>query len=554
MSDIKKFKKVFRGAYANLENNKQMVNNLNVFPVPDGDTGTNMALTVKTAVEEMERAHSDKLETVAAALSSGALMGARGNSGVILSQLFRGFARKLRGEDEVTIPVLVNAIDESVKMAYRAVMKPTEGTILTVAREMNEYSQEHYDSFDDIPDFIEHVLEAGKKSLANTPNLLPVLKEAGVVDSGGQGLICLFEGALKVLNGEDIVFIEVEDVEQDIRDDQGVQGFEIDSSDIKYGYCTEFLIRVHEDNKKYEGALTAALKDRLTPIGDSLVAVHDGGIIKIHVHTNVPWNAMKMAATCGELTKIKIENMRDQHSHLIVEDAPKGAKEEEPKYSTEEKDFIFIGVAAGDGMSQILKDLGMDYVIEGGQTMNPSTNDFLDIINATNGKNYILFPNNKNIIMAAEQTVEISDKNIEVVKTRTIPESITALMAFEEGLSAEENAENMAEAIEDVKTGQVTFAVRDTKIGDTVISEGDILGIIGSKIVANTREIKDTTLELIEKMVDEDSELLSVYFGEDVSEDEAEELEDILEDKYDDLDIEVTYGGQPLYYYIVSVE
>lgn len=551
MSDIKKFKKVFRGAYANLENNKQMVNNLNVFPVPDGDTGTNMALTVKTAVEEMERAHSDKLETVAAALSSGALMGARGNSGVILSQLFRGFARKLRGEDEVTIPVLVNAIDESVKMAYRAVMKPTEGTILTVAREMNEYSQEHYDSFDDIPDFIEHVLEAGKKSLANTPNLLPVLKEAGVVDSGGQGLICLFEGALKVLNGEDIVFIEVEDVEQDVRDDQGVQGFEIDSSDIKYGYCTEFLIRVHEDNKKYEGALTAALKDRLTPIGDSLVAVHDGGIIKIHVHTNVPWNAMKMAATCGELTKIKIENMREQHSHLIVEDAP---KKEEPKYSDEEKDFIFIGVAAGDGMSQILKDLGMDYVIEGGQTMNPSTNDFLDIINATNGKNYILFPNNKNIIMAAEQTVEISDKNIEVVKTRTIPESITALMAFEEGLSAEENAENMAEAIEDVKTGQVTFAVRDTKIGDTVISEGDILGIIGSKIVANTREIKDTTLELIEKMVDDDSELLSVYFGEDVSEDEAEELEDILEDKYDDLDIEVTYGGQPLYYYIVSVE
>lgn len=551
MSDIKKFKKVFRGAYANLENNKQMVNNLNVFPVPDGDTGTNMALTVKTAVEEMERAHSDKLETVAAALSSGALMGARGNSGVILSQLFRGFARKLRGEDEVTIPVLVNAIDESVKMAYRAVMKPTEGTILTVAREMNEYSQEHYDSFDDIPDFIEHVLEAGKKSLANTPNLLPVLKEAGVVDSGGQGLICLFEGALKVLNGEDIVFIEVEDVEQDVRDDQGVQGFEIDSSDIKYGYCTEFLIRVHEENKKYEGALTAALKDRLTPIGDSLVAVHDGGIIKIHVHTNVPWNAMKMAATCGELTKIKIENMREQHSHLIVEDAP---KKEEPKYSDEEKDFIFIGVAAGDGMSQILKDLGMDYVIEGGQTMNPSTNDFLDIINATNGKNYILFPNNKNIIMAAEQTVEISDKNIEVVKTRTIPESITALMAFEEGLSAEENAENMAEAIEDVKTGQVTFAVRDTKIGDTVISEGDILGIIGSKIVANTREIKDTTLELIEKMVDDDSELLSVYFGEDVSEDEAEELEDILEDKYDDLDIEVTYGGQPLYYYIVSVE
>ena len=552
MADIKLFKKVFKGAYANLENNKQMVNNLNVFPVPDGDTGTNMSLTVKTAVEEMEKAHSEKLEAVAASLSSGALMGARGNSGVILSQLFRGFARKMRGVDEVTIKVLVDAIDESVKMAYRAVMKPTEGTILTVAREMSEYAQEHYDSFTEIPDFMEHVLNAGKKSLENTPNLLPVLKEAGVVDSGGQGLICLFEGALKVLKGEEIVFIEVEDVEGDVKEVQGVQGFEMDSSDIKYGYCTEFLIRVHEENRKYEAALTAALKDRLTPIGDSLVAVHDGGIIKIHVHTNVPWNAMKMAATCGELTKIKIENMREQHSHLIV-DQPVEKKEEE-KYSKEEKDFIFIGVAAGDGMSQILKDLGMDYVIEGGQTMNPSTNDFLDIINETNGKNYILFPNNKNIIMAAEQTIEISDKNIHVVKTRTIPESITALMAFEEGLSAEENAENMTEAIEDVKTGQVTFAVRDTKIGDTVISEGDILGIVGSSIVADSREVKQTTLELIDKMVDDDSELLSVYYGEDVSEDDAEELEEILEDRYEDLDVEVTYGGQPLYYYIVSVE
>lgn len=552
MSDIKMFKKVFRGAYANLENNKQMVNNLNVFPVPDGDTGTNMSLTVKTAVEEMEKTNSDKLSNVAASLSSGALMGARGNSGVILSQLFRGFARKLRGVDDITIPVLVDAFDESVKMAYRAVMKPTEGTILTVAREMNEYSQEHYDSFTEIADFIEHVLKAGKVSLDNTPNLLPVLKEAGVVDSGGQGLICLFEGALKVLKGEEIVFIEVEEVEKDVKSVSGVQGFEIDSSDIKFGYCTEFLIRVHEQNKKYEGALTAALRDRLTPIGDSLVAVHDNGIIKIHVHTNVPWNAMKMAATCGELTKIKIENMREQHSHLIIEDQPE--KEEAPKYSTEEKEYIFIGVAAGDGMSQILKDLGMDYVIEGGQTMNPSTNDFLDIINATNGKNYILFPNNKNIIMAAEQTIEISDKNIEVVKTRTIPESITALMTFEEGLSLEENAENMTEAIEEVKTGQVTFAVRDTKIGETEISEGDILGIIGSSIVADTRDIKETTLELIEKMVDDESELLSVYYGEDISEDDAEELEEILEDKYEDLDIEVTYGGQPLYYYIVSVE
>ncbi len=549
MIDSKMFKKVLKGAYANLENNKQMVNNLNVFPVPDGDTGTNMSLTVKSAVEEMSKVTSDKIGDIASSLSSGALMGARGNSGVILSQLFRGFAKGLKDVKEIDIDALIGAFELSTKMAYRAVMKPTEGTILTVAREMYEFAKEHGKSYSSVEDFISHVLEAGEKSLDNTPNLLPVLKEAGVVDAGGRGLLCLFEGALKVLKGEEVVFIDVEDVE---KEESGVQGFEIDSSDIKYGYCTEFLIRVHKENLKYESAITAALKDKLTPIGDSLVAVHDNGIIKIHVHTNVPWNAMKMAATCGELTKIKIENMREQHSELIFKDEKENEPEE--KYSKEEKDFIFIGVAAGSGMSKILKDLGMDYVIEGGQTMNPSTQDFLDIIENTNGKNYILMPNNKNIIMAATQAKEISEKNIEVVKTRTIPEAISALMVFDANSSLADNAENMTEAIGEVKTGQVTFAVRDTQIGDTVISEGDILGILGSDIVCDTKDISEATVELIDKMVDEDSELISIYYGEDVKEEDANKVAEIVEEKYEDLDVEITYGGQPLYYYIVSVE
>lgn len=549
MIDSKMFKKVLKGAYANLENNKQMVNNLNVFPVPDGDTGTNMSLTVKTAVEEMSKVTSDKIGDIAASMSSGALMGARGNSGVILSQLFRGFAKGLKDVKEIDIDSLIGAFELSTKMAYRAVMKPTEGTILTVAREMYEFAKEHGNSYSSVEDFISHVLEAGEKSLQNTPNLLPVLKEAGVVDAGGRGLLCLFEGALKVLKGEEVVFIDVEDVE---KEESGVQGFEIDSSDIKYGYCTEFLIKVHEENLKYESAITAALKDKLTPIGDSLVAVHDNGIIKIHVHTNVPWNAMKMAATCGELSKIKIENMREQHSELILKETEE-AKEEE-KYSKEEKDFIFVGVAAGSGMSKILKDLGMDYVIEGGQTMNPSTQDFLDIIENTNGTNYILMPNNKNIIMAASQAKEISEKNIEVVKTRTIPEAISALMVFDATSSLADNAENMTDAISEVKTGQVTFAVRDTQIGDTVISEGDILGILGSDIVCDTKDVSTATIELIDKMVDDDSELISIYYGEDVKEEDANKVAEIVEEKYEDLDVEITYGGQPLYYYIVSVE
>lgn len=549
MIDSKMFKKVLKGAYANLENNKQMVNNLNVFPVPDGDTGTNMSLTVKTAVEEMSKVTSDKIGDIAASMSSGALMGARGNSGVILSQLFRGFAKGLKDVKEIDIDSLIGAFELSTKMAYRAVMKPTEGTILTVAREMYEFAKEHGNSYSSVEDFISHVLEAGEKSLQNTPNLLPVLKEAGVVDAGGRGLLCLFEGALKVLKGEEVVFIDVEDVE---KEESGVQGFEIDSSDIKYGYCTEFLIKVHEENLKYESAITAALKDKLTPIGDSLVAVHDNGIIKIHVHTNVPWNAMKMAATCGELSKIKIENMREQHSELILKEAEEEKPEE--KYSKEEKDFIFVGVAAGSGMSKILKDLGMDYVIEGGQTMNPSTQDFLDIIENTNGKNYILMPNNKNIIMAASQAKEISEKNIEVVKTRTIPEAISALMVFDATSSLADNAENMTDAISEVKTGQVTFAVRDTQIGDTVISEGDILGILGSDIVCDTKDVSTATIELIDKMVDDDSELISIYYGEDVKEEDANKVAEIVEEKYEDLDVEITYGGQPLYYYIVSVE
>lgn len=546
--DAKMFKKVLQGAYANLENNKQTVNNLNVFPVPDGDTGTNMSLTVKTAAEEVAKVVSDNIGDIAAALSSGSLMGARGNSGVILSQLFRGFAKELKDVDKIDINVLVVAFESATKMAYRAVMKPTEGTILTVAREMSEFASKHADSYSSVEEFILHVRDAGEKSLQNTPNLLPVLKEANVVDAGGRGLLCLFDGALSVLKGDEVVVINVESVEEESGESGSVASFEIASEDITFAFCTELLIRVSSENKKYEEALRAALQDKLKAIGDSLVVVGDSGIIKVHVHTNAPWNALKMAATCGDLIKIKIENMREQHNEILLNES------KEEKYSKEEKDFVFIGVAAGDGMSAILKDLGMDYVIEGGQTMNPSTQDFLDIIENTNGKNYILMPNNKNIIMAATQAMDISEKNIDVVKTRTIPECIGALMVFEPDNSLKDNVSDMAQAIEDIKTGQVTFAVRDTMIGDKKINKDDILGIFGSDIVATSKEISDATISLIENMVDDDSELISIYYGQDMKEEDADKLGEIVEEKYPDLDVEITYGGQPLYYYIVSVE
>ncbi len=538
-----KFKKAIIGAYSNLENNKQIVNNLNVFPVPDGDTGTNMALTVKSAVEEVNKINGGTTE-LSSACSNGALMGARGNSGVILSQLFRGFAKGLQNKEDITPEVFALAIKEASTMAYRAVMKPTEGTILTVARMMSEFAMDNFQKYEELVLFMEDILKAGEIALDKTPDMLPVLKEAGVVDAGGKGLLCLFEGALKILKGEEVVAI-YEDKQDEI-----INPVTMNIEDITFAYCTEFLVRIKKENERYSNAIKGAIKDKLTPLGDSLLVVGDEAIVKIHVHTNVPWVAMKIAAACGELCKIKIENMKEQHSETLVS---MEAKKEE-KYSKEEVEYVFIGVAAGSGMSKILKDLGVTYVIEGGQTMNPSTQDFMEIIDATNAKNYILMPNNKNIILAATQAKDMSDKNIEVIPTRTIPEAISAMMVFDEGSDLKENSEEMNEAISFVKTGQVTFAVRDTSIKDKVISEGDILGILGSDIVVNGSEIDRVALDLVDSMVDEDSEIISLYFGEDVKESEAKKLALAIEEKYEDLDVELNFGGQPLYYYIVSVE
>lgn len=550
--DIAFFKKVINSAYANLENNKQMVNNLNVFPVPDGDTGTNMSLTCKTAVEEMNKNNSDDIASLTASLSGGALMGARGNSGVILSQLFRGFANGFSKNSEINVKTITKAFKSATEMAYRAVMKPTEGTILTVAREMSEFASENSDNYelDDITKFIEDVLKVGEKSLDNTPNLLPVLKEAGVVDSGGKGLLCLFEGALKSLKGADVILIragESEIVSSSVVDTQNIS-----TADITFAYCTEFLIRVRPDNIDYEAPLREALRDKLEPLGDSLIVVGDNGIIKVHVHTNAPWNAMKISAACGELTKIKIENMKEQHTEVLLDE--KEVISSAVEYSKEEKDYIFIAVTSGEGLGQILKNLGVDYIIKGGQTMNPSTKDFTDIIDNTNGKNYILLPNNKNIILAATQAVDISEKNVSLVRTKTIPEAISALIAFNESASIEENVEVMSGALKDVKTGNITFAVRDTKIKDKKIKKGDIMALNGDDIVLSTKDIKKAVNALVDDMVDEDSELLTLYFGEDVKREDAEKIAKKLEKKYPDIDIEVHNGGQPLYYYIVSVE
>ncbi|MBE6037606.1 MAG: DAK2 domain-containing protein [Anaerofustis stercorihominis] len=536
------FVRAIKSGYANLENSKNEVNNLNVFPVPDGDTGTNMALTMQNAKEELLKQTPATVGECAVNASTGALMGARGNSGVILSQLFRGFSKSLAGKDVITVEALANAFLAASNMAYKAVMKPTEGTILTVARVMGEFASENHSKYEDIVSFGEDILKAGNEALADTPNLLPVLKQAGVVDAGGKGLLCILEGALKAIKGEDI---ELSGVTTET--ESSVEAGEIDA-DITFAYCTEFLIRAKDDGD-YERWLT----EKLFKLGDCLIVIQDGKIIKVHVHTNEPWTAMKHASQCGELEKIKIENMRRQHSEMFGETkSPEEPKTEE--YNTEHVKYATIAVCAGDGFEEILRQLGVDYIIKGGQTMNPSTEDFLKIINNTDAEHYILLPNNKNIIMAASQTKSISDKDITVIETRNLPQAISAMISFDVEAELEGNVEAMNEAKGSVKTGQVTFAVRNTNVDGFEISEGDIIGVLSDEIVVCEKDVKTAIIGLIDKMVDEDSELISVYYGEDVTEEEAQELVEELAEKYEDCDIELSEGSQPLYYYIIGVE
>lgn len=539
---ITEFKEALISASNFLEINKEHVNDLNVFPVPDGDTGTNMSKTIKSAVKQVVASDATELGALAGEMSRGALMGARGNSGVILSQLFRGFAEGLKGQDKLTVPVLAQAMKSASEMTYLAVMKPTEGTILTVGRESADFVVKHAKKYSDLILFSEAVLEKAKESLANTPNLLPVLKEAGVVDAGGQGLVTIMEGALKALKGE-AVLGEAEEASEHGKGK--IERKEISTDDIKFGYCTEFIVNTKSNHVE-------DLKADLVERGDSLIVVGDDSMIKVHVHTNDPGLAIQSALNYGFLKDIKVDNMRLQHSERLFTDYEVEASNAE--VPEEKKPYGFVSICAGKGIEEIFRQVGVDYLVTGGQTMNPSTEDILAGIDRVNAEHIFVLPNNSNIFLAAEAAAKISDKEVTVLKTRSIPEGINACVHFMPDKGVEENVESMMEAVGDLTTGQVTYAVRDTEMDGIAIKKGDYIGISGKKILAKGQSINETTVEMIEKMVDEDATFVSLYAGEDVSEADAEALEESLEEAFPDMDVEILRGDQPIYYYLISVE
>ena len=539
---ITEFKEALISASNFLEINKEHVNDLNVFPVPDGDTGTNMSKTIKSAVKQVVASDATELGALAGEMSRGALMGARGNSGVILSQLFRGFAEGLKGQDNLTVPVLAQAMKSASEMTYLAVMKPTEGTILTVGRESADFAVKHAKKYSDLILFSEAVLERAKESLANTPNLLPVLKEAGVVDAGGQGLVTIMEGALKALKGE-AVLGEAEEASEHGK--EKIERKEISTDDIKFGYCTEFIVNTKSNHVE-------DLKADLVERGDSLIVVGDDSMIKVHVHTNDPGLAIQSALNYGFLKDIKVDNMRLQHSERLFTDYEVEASNAE--VPEEKKPYGFVSICAGKGIEEIFRQVGVDYLVTGGQTMNPSTEDILAGIDRVNAEHIFVLPNNSNIFLAAEAAAEITDKEVTVLKTRSIPEGINACVHFMPDKGVEENVESMMEAVGDLTTGQVTYAVRDTEMDGIAIKKGDYIGISGKKILAKGQSINETTVEMIEKMVDEDATFVSLYAGEDVSEADAEALEESLEEAFPDMDVEILRGDQPIYYYLISVE
>lgn len=546
--DAKLLAKMFLAGAKNLEVKKEWINELNVFPVPDGDTGTNMTLTIMSAVKEVNGITDLTLETLAKAISSGSLRGARGNSGVILSQLLRGFTKRIREHEELDAVTLARAIDKGVETAYKAVMKPKEGTILTVARGVADKALELAEDAENLQSFFEDVLAEGNRVLQRTPEMLPVLKEAGVVDSGGQGLMVVLEGAFDAFMGKEI----------DLTFDAGESAKVVKISpqaeaDIKFGYCTEFIVVL---DKKFTEQDEVEFKSYLSSIGDSIVCVADDEIVKIHVHTNDPGLAIQRALTFGSLSRIKIDNMREEHQEKLIKDAEKvAAKQAEEDAQKTRKEVGFISVSIGEGFGEIFRDLGVDYLIEGGQTMNPSTEDMLNAIARVNADTIFIFPNNKNIILAANQAKALTkDKNIVVIPTKTVPQGITAVINFVPEKSAEENEKAMLEEIQRVKTGQITYAVRDTHIDDKEIHQGDIMGIGDHGMLSVGRDVVSVAKESVEAMVDDESELISIYYGEDFSQEEAEKLGEELEEKYDFCDVEVNCGGQPIYYCIISVE
>ncbi|MCI5480053.1 MAG: DAK2 domain-containing protein [Lachnospiraceae bacterium] len=547
--------KMFLGGAKNLEAKKEWINELNVFPVPDGDTGTNMTLTIMSAAREVHAMEAPTMEDLAKAISNGSLRGARGNSGVILSQLLRGFTKGIREYDTLDTMLVAHAMVKGVETAYKAVMKPKEGTILTVARGAADKACELAETTDDFEVFIPEVIAYADEVLAKTPDMLPVLKEAGVVDSGGQGLMQVFKGAYDAFLGKEIDYTI-----EGTGTGSGVTKISPQAeADIKFGYCTEFIILLE---KEYNEEKEQEFKGYLESIGDSIVVVSDEDIVKVHVHTNDPGLAIQKALTYGALSRMKIDNMREEHQEKLIKDAEKVAAQQKEEKLAEQKrqaqppkQYGFIAVSIGEGIGEIFKGLGVDYLIEGGQTMNPSTEDMLNAIDQVNATNIFILPNNKNIILAANQAQSLTtDKNIFVIPTKTVPQGITALINFVPDRPVEENAQDMMDGITAVKTGQVTYAVRDTHIDDKEIHEGDIMGIGDKTILSVGKDISETTKDMIAQMVDEDSELISVYYGEDTAAEDADALGAYLEETYPDCDVEVHSGGQPIYYYVVSVE
>ena len=553
--DASMFQKMFLAGAKNLEAKKEWINELNVFPVPDGDTGTNMTLTIMSAAKEVGGIENPDMKVIAKAISSGSLRGARGNSGVILSQLFRGFTKEIKTCEEIDAMVLAKACNRAVETAYKAVMKPKEGTILTVAKGMADKAAQVAETEEDLTVMIDEIIKHGDDVLNQTPEMLPVLKQAGVVDSGGQGLMQVVKGAYDAFLGKEIDYT-VEPAESTKK--APAQEKEAPAqAEIRFGYCTEFIIMLE---KEYTPQTEQEFKGFLESIGDSIVVVSDEDVVKVHVHTNDPGKAISRALTYGSLTRIKIDNMREEHQEKLIKDAAKVAEqqkfeEEERKKMVPPKPVGFISVSIGEGIGEIFRELGVDYLIEGGQTMNPSTEDMLRAIEEVNAETIYILPNNKNIILAANQAKLLTkDKEVIVIPTKTVPQGITAVVTYSAEASVEENTEAMSEEIKNVKTGQITYAVRDTHIDDKEIHEGDIMGIGDHEILAVGKEIQDVTLETIALMDADDAELITVYYGEDTKAEDAEKLEQALTEKYPSCDVEVYAGGQPIYYYVVSVE
>jgi len=534
-------KKLFFGAANYLEKNKETVNALNVFPVPDGDTGTNMSLTMQSAIKQISTLETNDIDKIVTAASNGSLMGARGNSGVILSQLFRGFAKGLKNLEKIGTVEIANAFKLGADTAYKAVMKPIEGTILTVARECAEIAINISKRETDIVEFLKAVIKHGEATLEKTPELLPVLKQAGVVDAGGKGLIIIFTGALEVLIGKEETLSN-----KLVESEKSSHSFTEIDENITFGYCTEFII----NNAKVDHVV---FRDEIVNLGDSMLVVGGDNIIKVHIHTNNPGEVLEKALKFGELIDIKIDNMRYQHRNILSSDTVT-ATEMENGEQQESKKYSIIVVSMGEGLSNVFYDLNADYVITGGQTMNPSTEDILNAIDKVKGENIIVLPNNGNIILAATQAKELSNKNVEVLPTKTIPQGIAALVSFNEELGLEENIENMKNAITSVKTGQVTFSVRDTTMDEKEIKKDDIMGIYNGKIEVIGNDIHDVAFDLVKTMVTDDNGLVTIFYGKDLSEEEVNKLTERLKEEFEELDIEVIYGGQPIYYYLISVE